>query len=547
MKSRKFSRMLLALSASALMAACAHHERLAEPARIGELQISTVPLPADLTLESATYTPSGHVLVSYGDGTGDDPRDLKLAVMNDDGTDFRPFFAATIPARPKDNGLRFMVFADNRRIFLGDFILECAPDIDHCAQSKLLDVQYPAAIADGPLVSHRWSEMIVAPDNRHVAWTTLLADYSALVFTGALERSEAGYRIVDAAIVSTVDRFKPDPDHADGVIPLPVRNGEVKQFVHGGTAISLAGARDRDTTDSTVLDLRSGAITQITQTPGYDETTIFSPDERLGIVMTTRFSPSTDLAILGLLPRPHPVSLNMGLSMFMYMHGVTGVRNARSGNIGPALIDIEASRTQPDYRGLDLHADAQWVYRSPMSWHPDGTKAMWIESLRGDEHRQRIRVVHLADYRAGTPVAAQATPDDLAYAVTDLSGIADDMRRGHDIDVKVYGRHAGYLRYRKNASGVVEKTYVDYSDDGQNVYSGSERLQADPRGNSTYAASIRLSGPRPGAMDLRMTFGPLGGAAPARLIFAPDASGVPLTHGYAEYDGQRLTVGGLVP
>jgi hypothetical protein len=233
--------------------------------------------------------------------------------------------------------------------------------------------------------------------------------------------------------------------------------------------------------------------------------------------------------------------------MFMYMHGVTGVRNARSGNIGPALIDIAASKTQPDYRGLDLHTDAQWVYRSPMSWHPDGAKAMWIESLRGDERRRRIRIAHLVDYRARAPVAAQATPDDIAYAVTDLSGIADDMRRGHDIDVKVYGRRSGYLRYRKNATGVVEKTYVDYSDDGQDVYSGAERLQADPRGNSTYTANIKLSGPRPGVMDLKMTFGPLGGESPARLIFTPDASGVPLTHGDAEFGGQRLTVEGLVP
>ena len=51
-------------------------------------------------------------------------------------------------------------------------------------------------------------------------------------------------------------------------------------------------------------DLRSGKVEAVTRTPGYDETTIFSPDERLGLTMTARFSEGTDLKILDLIPRP---------------------------------------------------------------------------------------------------------------------------------------------------------------------------------------------------------------------------------------------------
>src|SRR3546814_8148812 len=65
--------------------------------------------------------------------------------------------------------------------------------------------------------------------------------------------------------------------------------------------------------------------------------------------MTTRFSEKTDPAILGLLPRPYPDSLNMGLSMFAYTYAVTGVRREREGNIGPALIDIGASKRSEEH------------------------------------------------------------------------------------------------------------------------------------------------------------------------------------------------------
>jgi hypothetical protein len=120
-------------------------------------------------------------------------------------------------------------------------------------------------------------------------------------------------------------------------------------------------------------------------------------------------------------------------------------------------------------------------------------------------------------------------------------------RAGQDIDVKVYGRKSGYITYRRNASGLIEKTYVDFSDDGQNSYSGNERMEVNPRGHSTYTARVKISGVRPGTMDLKITFGPLGGNPAAQIIFTPDETGTPLTHGYVEYGGQRLTVDTLSP
>lgn len=512
---------------------------------IGRHEIATIPFDPAKVVQSATYTPGGKVLVAWTKSGERDQRQINLSTMDDDGSHVHTFFSAKVPERPKDNGLRYMVFADNKRIFLGDFIVECSSSLETCKDAALLPVTYPAQVAEGDFLSHRWSEMVVAPDNRHVAWNALTSDYSVLVFTGELQRTGAGYTIVRPQIVSTLDPFRPDPKHPDGVLPKPFLGGEVKQFVHGGTALSMVGAISRDVPDSVVQSLLAPRKEAITDTPGYTETTIFSPDEKLGLTMTTRFSKATDPAIMGLVPRPYPDTLQMGLSMVAYTYAVTGVRQERPGDVGPALIDIQASKTQPDYQGINLNTSPDWVYYSPMSWAPDSKKAIWLEGKRGGDGL-RIQRVTLPDYRAAPPVKAKATPSRIPYASTDLASVERHARAAHSADVKVYGRSSGYLTYRRTLAGVIEKQYVNFSDDGRSTYSGMERLEANPRGRSTYTAKLQLTGPRPGVMDLKMTFGPLGGPRPAELIFTPDAAGVPMTHGYAEYAGRRIDASTLI-
>lgn len=509
---------------------------------IGRVEVETLPVDPAIRISSATYTPSGKVLLAYFPENAADNRDLNLAVLDDDGSNVRTFFAGRIPDRAQDNGIRYMVFPDNRRVFTGDFILECAPSLDDCERSELVPVRYPQEVAGGDHLGHRWSEIIVAPDNEHIAWTTLFANYAAAVFTGKLVKKDGAYLIDRPLVVSTVDPFRPDPKHPDGVLPNPVRNGEVKQFVRGGTAISIVGAKNSDIADSIVQDLATGDIEQITHTPGYDETTIFSPDERLGIVMTSRFSETTDLKILGLMPKPYPAALNVGLNMHAYMYAVAGVRKAREGNIGPALIDIQASRTQKDYLGINLHTEEAWAFGSPMSWHPDGKRAMWMESHHGPERKKRVQIARLPDYQPGPTVPARPTPQDIHYATEDLSVIRSLLKASKDADVKVYGRASGHIHYTRDDRGRIEKVYREYSDDGAGVYNGVETMAVNPDGYSTYIADIRLTGPRPGRMDLQITFGPLDDPLPARIVFDNDVKGNPLTLGYTEFDGQRLEI-----
>ena len=180
-----------------------------------------------------------------------------------------------------------------------------------------------------------------------------------------------------------------------------------------------------------------------------------------------------------------------------------------------------------------------------MSWHPGSAKGMWIENRRGT-NTKRIRIAEIAGYRAAPTVAAKATPAAVPYGSSDLSIIPTLVRKTTETDVKVYGRASGHIEYRRRP-GSISKTYVNFSEDGRSSYSGTETTQINMGGNSTYTADLRLSGANTGAMILPMTVGPLGGDRPARLIFDHDATGAPMSHGFAEYNGKRLTVDQLVP
>lgn len=134
----------------------------------------------------------------------------------------------------------------------------------------------------------------------------------------------------------------------------------------------------------------------------------------LGITMTTRFSETTDMAVLGLMPRPIGQPLHNILGQ-VYLYGITGVRAGREGNIGPALISLSRSMSEPDYRGIDLSdPTGEWIYLSPMSWKNDSTKAMWIERQR-DGNGLRVQIVTLLEYQPEDPVQTVATPDAGTY------------------------------------------------------------------------------------------------------------------------------------
>lgn len=515
---------------------------------LGRIEVRTLPLPPHIIGESAAYLYSGKVLVTcrLKDDTAD-PNFIRLAVMEDDGTGFHEIFHGTIPPK-KGNGIRYMPFPDNQKIHLGSYILECTPDIDTCRSASLIPVEYPWDLETNPAYFLIWSEIIVSQDNEHVCWTTLGGPGGCIVGVGKLKREENKYTIGNPQVVSSSERYAPDPDHEGCLIPLPIRGGEVKQFVNGGSAISLVGSGRTGSSDSVVQDLSSERLTRITNSPSYEETTIFSPDEKLGIVMTSCGSrANTD--IFGLLPRPFAAAA-MGITMNLYLYTVTGVREFREGNIGPMLIDIGRSSGDPDYRGVLLNdPEEKWVYHSPMSWHPSGKKAMWPERVKSclpddGNGRFRVRIAELLDYVPGPAIPAAPVPDTISYALPEPDANAgQEEKQG-----KIAGKHSGFVKFIEEEIQGTRKSrmrteYCNYSDDGRSFLNGSEETVSGFMDcSAVYKADLELTGEQQGEMKLRITFTDDGKPMTSLISRKIGEDGRPESYGYARFDGKEVKV-----
>ena len=204
--------------------------------------------------------------------------------MDEDGSNLKELWAGKWEKYYKSNGIRLMPFDDNKKILTGDYILECQPNIDDCKDSKLYPVIYPKEVVNMEGVYIVWSEIIVSPDE-HIAWTTLSSVYNNINFIGQLVKGEENFTISKVQIISTLGLIDYEDEEKgifkDGIL----RGGEVKQFTSGGEAITLAGAGSSDSTlaKSVFQSLVSEDNYPLTHFPGYEETTIISPDGKLGL------------------------------------------------------------------------------------------------------------------------------------------------------------------------------------------------------------------------------------------------------------------------
>ena len=527
-----------------------------ENKEFGRIEVRDIPLPWESEDISGTYTYSGRVLASYGTAKEHAGKDwYHVVTLNDDGTDVREVFHGEIPKLQGANGIRWMCFADNKRILLGDYVLECSPDIDHCEEAKLVRLYYPEHLDHGEGIFMRWSEIVIAPDNVHMAWT-MLTSTGSMNYLGRLVREEGCYRLEDICAISSDTFFAPDPEHEGYCVPLPARGGELKQFIRGGRALSMAGGGD-SVSESMVLPLDSQELIQITHTPGYEETTIFSADEKLGVVMSTRFSEKTNCGVFGLVPQPQSMAVRGKFINCLYMYSVSGVRMFRKGNIGPVLIDIEKSMKEGRaHSGVDLSdPEGRWVYYSPISWHPDSTRAMWNEGTRPAEGpiERRLRMCRLLDYEPGQPVPAGVVPgkEEIPYA---LPGKAPEHRTAEDaFSIKIKGKSGGYVLNEGGTGNppVYRTVYEDFSDDGETFYNGTMTVTAPVSifapGKTVFEANLSVTGRHVGEMKLRAVFRRDDVHAPARLSFAEGEGGKPESCGYSAYDGVVLDIKDMEP
>ena len=492
--------------------------------------LSNIPLPEDIIIDDGHYMFDGNIFICYKRST---TNFTYFGVISDDGKNFKELYGEEFIVSPLANGIRLIPFRDGKRIYLGDFVFECndtTKNISSCEKGVLIPVNYPEEVVNNNYTYKTWSEMVVAPDNIHVAWTSLNMACGAVDFLGKFKRTENSYEIEESKIISTINFVEPDPTDESILITKIPRGGEIKQFIEGGNALTLVGTQPDEFVKSVYQSLKTEEVYTYSHEPGYDETSILSPDEKLGITMSTRFSPKTNMAIFGLMPRPHCSLVLAKIVESVYTYAVTNVRKTRKGNVGPVLFVKEKSINDPNYHGIDLHdTEEKFVFCSPISWHPSNLKAIWPEVEKGTSNR-RLRKLEISNYTPSAYPKIENTTDNVPYALdmSEMDNIHYDKKTNGTIKGKKSGEIIYYNSGFTQTHQTVKITYVNYSDDGKKFYNGEEEFIGDRTSKNVYKSNVILSGSESGQNNFTITFN-----TKSDLIKEE-------TEGYASYGGKTI-------
>ena len=492
--------------------------------------LSNIPLPEDIIIDDGHYMFDGNIFICYKRST---TNFTYFGVISDDGKNFKELYGEEFIVSPLANGIRLIPFRDGKRIYLGDFVFECndtTKTISSCEKGVLIPVKYPKEVVNNNYTYKTWSEMVVAPDNIHVAWTSLNMACGAVDFLGKFKRTENSYEIEESKIISTINFVEPDPTDESILITKIPRGGEIKQFIEGGNALTLVGTQPDEFVKSVYQSLKTEEVYTYSHEPGYDETSILSPDEKLGITMSTRFSPKTNMAIFGLMPRPHCSLVLSKIVESVYTYAVTNVRKTRKGNVGPVLFVKEKSINDPNYHGIDLHdTEEKFVFCSPISWHPSNLKAIWPEVEKGTSNR-RLRKLEISNYTPSAYPKIENTTDNVPYALdmSEMDNIHYDKKTNGTIKGKKSGEIIYYNSGFSSIKQTVKITYVNYSDDGKKFYNGEEEFIGDRTSKNVYKSNVILSGSESGQNNFTITFN-----TKSDLIKEE-------TEGYATYGGKTI-------
>ena len=497
-----------------------------------KINLSTIPLDKDIIIDDGHYLFDGNIFICYNRTNSNYKY---FGIISDDGKNFKELYGNEFIISGKANGIRLIPFRDNKRVYLGDYVFECNDTtkiLSECEKGVLIPVNYPSKVVNDKYNLKTWSEMVVAPDNIHVAWTSLNLACGAVNFIGKFERKADSYEIIEPKIISTINFIEKDPNNETILIPKVPRGGEIKQFIEGGNALTLVGTLKDSFVKSVYQSLISEEHYAYSHETGYDETTILSPDEKLGIAMSTRFSPNTSMSILGLMPRPYCSLTLAKMAQKVYTYAITGVREGRKGNIGPVLFDKERSMKDPNYHGIDLHdKEGKYVFCSPISWHPSNLKALWPE-IDVNKNR-RLRKLEISNYTTSEYPKIQNTTDNISYAL-DMSEF-DKIDVEKEMDGIIKGKYSGEIEYYNSGSSpgftkfqTVKLIYKNYSDDGQKFYNGEESYEGSSISDSTFSSNVNLTGTEAGQNNFTIYFN-----AQSKLIKDK-------TEGYATYGGKTI-------
>jgi hypothetical protein len=490
-----------------------------EPPPPEPLASDLVPLPAGVLPEQPGWDATGEFLLfSYRSG---DVAAIELARMRPDGSDFAcltcgaGLVAPVRSLRPFEDGARVLVNSGNGASPSWR-VLECTPSVADCQSAQILPIELPAnPDPTSPTLQYRVPH--VTRDGEHFVWTEVrgrpLGNFVASL--GRLEREADRYVVRGARVIAP-----PLGTLALGDDPLLwqrlAANYEAKEAQpRGGRDYVIAGTPEAGHYDNVALDLETGEVRRLSRHPDHDEGVELSPDEAWMVTGSARGNER--LEFLGLVPRPPYIE---GMAFSVHFVGVAGQPSDGAGNPGgdprerdcylePWLLDRWGERG--DYLGQELLAPAPDGFEpSPgVAWHPDGTKLLLMESRwkrltpPGEMPETRLRLVRLTSRVPLDPAAvvpAVPTPEP-GWAIRYEDWVVPDSTGVTVIAGRVSGTATLTHELPNVLSGALQVDYERYSDDGERVLDGFERLSIPLLvTGAEYSVDLRLRGRERGSM-----------------------------------------------
>ena len=494
----------------------------AAPAPLEPVAIERVPLPPGVTgMSFPAWTADGHHLVTGF--TSEQEPNAQLGVLAEDGSGFRcltcdldQIVAPDRPlnaGRPLDVGKPF-VFSDGKRVLVREpgredvrdtanpiagptadfnyFILECEPSVVDCDTPRLVPLELPGGgLTRG--VQNR--EGRISPDTRWFAWTEVRYDGTRMSL-GRLVREPERYVVRDVRVLNPQYDLG-SGDSRDWALAGPLY--EHKEFSPDGRKLTYASFAEAENYDAFELDLATGERRRLTHDIEWNENSLISPDGTSIVNGSSRTR--ARMAPFSQLPRPPFIDFATYVLVGRFQLNDAN----RTCLLDPWL--LSSSGEEGTYFGQPLSPNLPrgWGNHGPGRWSPDGTKyVQWERSHRAARTPQdpdaRIVIARLPARRPVEPPSDRSTPEPTwAVPREDWDGFTDTQGI-----FRVRGRASGHATI--SLFGVVNSqvwsvTYDDYSDDGQNVLNGYERVTSPfTIAYGRWEAGLQLTGAHMGSL-----------------------------------------------
>jgi hypothetical protein len=507
------ARLLLGISITALVACSGSAIRRDTPAPFIPVERQYLQLPQGVAPMFPAFTPDGQDIVFLNEG------DRTTWIIRPDGSGLL-CIDCEFADRPTAKSLIFVYpFSDRKRLFIGRglgkrgggttgedadaWVLECAPSIRDCASHRFLDVDMSTDQGRFALIHRRFWHL--APDETHLGWMNVRADGTVLV-VGRLERRADRYVVADPRALNPPGPTDSRDDRADRWEDFS-QLYELKGFAPDGKSVLAVGLSGHNI-DVIRIDLATGAYTQLTADPDWDEDGSLSPDQRLYVVNSWRGRDRFD--VFSWIPQIRGFTgLMLGAALAThYVSTWTGFQCNLSPWLLPATGDDGGKLLgQPlDVYGDDLTAAANVAGRHV--WTPDSTKVLLSERTRTPPpDRQipnRLAIAHLVR-EPTSPVPA--APSEIGTWAPPAAGYEGPHAAERTVTVRGEAGGKATIRYSgalgQNAATVV--VFERFTDDGRSFVDGTMEISS-LTGRWKLFADVAVSGEHSGnlKMDLKL-------------------------------------------